>query len=501
MLEKELETSVKGGLLCDDPGLGKTIQTIGLMLGNKVNCTLIAVPTSVINQWYNVMCEIFTKEKVYLHYGTERINNSMKLLYKIHESPIVITSHSSLFNILDKENQHTCLHDVHWGRVVIDEGHTIRNQKTLLHRMACDLNAKHKWILTGTPVQNKEKDIKSLFKFIGISAREVKTNLEKCISTYLLRRTKDILFDETFKNYTVVNHSCEFTTQREQEIYSKIQEGSIQKFLKKEEEMVSNPYIQLLELLLRLRQASIHPSIALASLKKKFPDEKWDDESFSFNKGSTKMLSALNKIKETKGLSIVFCQFVDEMEYMKELLLENNIYSETYKGGMTITERQTILDKFKKENLIKKFVISKKTGKPIKVNNKKPTVLLIQIKAGGVGLNLQQFSNILILSPDWNPSNEIQGIARAHRIGQKDEVKVHKFTLIANPKYEVKDSLDKSKQLMTIDQRILNIQVQKRDIMSSILNDDSLIFNEKFTGKELNNKLSYNDLRRMIIGS
>ena len=88
-------------------------------------------------------------------------------------------------------------------------------------------------------------------------------------------------------------------------------------------------------------------------------------------------------------------------------------------------------------------------------------MLLIQINAGGVGLNLQQFTQVFMTSPDWNPSNEIQAIARAHRLGQTAPVTVHRFILY-----------DQEQEFSTIDERITNIQIGKRSLMAKILQDD-----------------------------
>ena len=103
--------------------------------------------------------------------------------------------------------------------------------------------------------------------------------------------------------------------------------------------------------------------------------------------------------------------------------------------------------------------------------------------AGGVGLNLQEFSNVFILSPDWNPTNEFQAISRAHRFGQTETVKVHKYVLTYNP--EFMENPDHFDTVTTIDQRILLVQITKRTMMANILNDPSLMFSEKITQSEL----------------
>ena len=104
-------------------------------------------------------------------------------------------------------------------------------------------------------------------------------------------------------------------------------------------------------------------------------------------------------------------------------------------------------------------------------------MLIIQIKAGGVGLNLQQFTSIFMMSPDWNPSNEIQAIARAHRIGQTKRIKVFKFTTIINN--EFLEDFEKDTTIKTIDELIITKQKIKRLLMADVLDDRSLEYSEK----------------------
>ena len=140
----------------------------------------------------------------------------------------------------------------------------------------------------------------------------------------------------------------------------------------------------------------------------------------------------------------------------------------------------------------------------------KPRVLMIQIKAGGVGLNLQQFNNVFILSPDWNPANEIQAIARAHRLGQTKKVNVYKYTLVYNESYDETDnpncvngqdgeqsetSTTKKINKTSVDERILGIQLRKRAVMVEILNDPTLNFREQC---RINGKVCLDDLKFML---
>jgi SNF2 family DNA or RNA helicase len=114
-------------------------------------------------------------------------------------------------------------------------------------------------------------------------------------------------------------------------------------------------------------------------------------------------------------------------------------------------------------------------------DNEKP-VLIIQIKAGGVGINLQQFENVFLLSPDWNPTNEIQAISRAHRMGQKKKVSVTRYIITYDTKFRhTRKKEDGTEEIIaipetTMDQDIMETQKGKYELMEELLDDDSLQF-------------------------
>ena len=161
-----------------------------------------------------------------------------------------------------------------WNRVIIDEGHIIRNSGTKIHKACCLYSnvVNCKWILTGTPIQNSNKDMISILKFIGFNISNIKKNMEEIVNKYLLRRTKNILMkDGKFSDYQIVNNFVEFDTKEEKDIYREIQNNALEELINAEEELNGAELnLFILEILLRLRQASSHPGIALENLKKKY---------------------------------------------------------------------------------------------------------------------------------------------------------------------------------------------------------------------------------------
>ena len=513
MLDKELNTVYKGGVLADDPGLGKTIQCAALMMGNPLPKTLIIVPTSVINQWVNTLAEIMGRNEIYLHHGSGKAKTAWDLMCK--DFSVCITSHGSSFtvapnNITKSDSVKTILHKMSWDRVIIDEGHVIRNSRTKIHKACCQYSnsINKKWILTGTPVQNSCKDMINIFRFIGINSSLLRNNMDEIVDKYLLRRTKNILMtNSNFQNYDIVNNVVSFDTREEQDIYSEIQSNALEELLTAEEELDGAALnLLILELLLRLRQASSHPGIALESLKKKYDGHKLE-KTFSLSRESSKMKRIIDDIQKSTGYSLVFCHFQAEMSLLQSFLDKRGILSEIYNGSLSRSQRDSVINLFDEKPVKKKLY---KIGNKTIIRENKPRVLIIQIKAGGVGLNLQQFNNVFILSPDWNPANEIQAIARAHRLGQKKKVYVNKYTLVYNEQFieednndcsngqdgqESKTNIVKKNINNSVDERILGIQLKKRDIMVQILNDPTLKFREQCS---INGKITLNDLKYLL---
>jgi SNF2 family DNA or RNA helicase len=161
--------------------------------------------------------------------------------------------------------------------------------------------------------------------------------------------------------------------------------------------------------------------------------------------------------------TLVFCQFTEEMDMLEDFVMERGHRCLRLDGKLNNSERAEVLKQCRDTDGV-------------------PPVTLIQIKAGGVGLNLQAFSRVYILSPDWNPCNEIQAMARSHRIGQTRRVEVKRIVL---------ESTD---ELSVIDDRIMVVQERKRDLMADLLEEESLRCN----GRRRKIGLTNTDFARLL---
>ena len=451
------------GLLGDDPGLGKTLQTISLIIGNPVGKTLIVVPVSIIEQWRQAIQKILPDTKIHIHHGKGMFTSKKEIMK--HPCEIVITGYHQIYNVCDKKFYPTVLHNYVWGRIILDECHIIRNANTKAFIGAMSLNSLCRWGLSGTPLQNKIDDLKSIFSFLHFSKTEQSEQFDHLRRTYILRRNRTIVA-EKFKNLTVNIVNIPFDNEEERQFYKDVRQEIRSEYLRIIHNDGKTKMMELFELLLRLRQSTIHPNLVINGLAKKYNIEKPKLWSVPSTK-ETKLIELFSKHAE-RDKTIIICHYQQEMDIIQNALSKAfpNLKIAKFNGSMNLPARDACVKKCMDGNV---------------------DVLIMQILCGGVGLNLQIFNKVYTLTPDWNPANEIQAIARCHRIGQERDVEVFKIII---------DEDD----TMTIDQLLLNVQSKKRALMAEYLSDPSLEFSEKFRYSAKSSKmgLTYHDFKMLL---
>lgn len=439
LLMREMASSgPKGGFLCDEMGLGKTVQIISTILGNPGKRTLIVVPKSIVTQWAEEIENFAPGLKVLVHDGPNRTIDSNEFL-KYH---IVITPYSVMVTKGKTKVEDTIMHSITWGRIVLDEGHEIRNAKSKLSKSTCNLKSSIKWVVTGTPVYNSIKDFVTLCNFFGIPKSHVQGLTKQIQTTYVMRRTKE---DVAKFNIRLELPPCEFENlelemyPEEREFYKGVYESSskvVKEIFKSGNAAMHTMHI--LECLLRCRQAMIHPQLHIDGMAKKQEDdpELWDGR-------SKKMETLLNLLKtHPTEKSLIFSQFISEMDIVHELAAQAGMTVFRIDGSVAKENRINQINGFKRAN----------SG-----------VFLIQIKAGGQGLNLQEATRVYITSPAWNPATELQAIGRSHRTGQTKKVVVKKLIYAGE------------EGLPSIEQSIMALQGHKSEVCAEVLNDPRLL--------------------------
>jgi len=425
MLERErVSNGPRGGFLCDEMGMGKTIQLIHTCLRNPVKNTLIVVPKSIVNQWKNEIHKFAPRFSVFVYDGSNRTKDHTDFM----KHDVVVCPYS----LLTEENP--LIHRVMWGRIILDEAHEIRNRRSKRFKSAMKIEAHCRWLVTGTPVFNKVDDFVSLCMFLGLDRLTVQCNLERVRKDYVIRRVKneDDIPKCHFENVELQMYPEEERLYRY--VFAESQD-MIREMMRNSTGNTTMYNMDILECLLRARQAMIWPPLYIDGMSKKTGEEMepWTGRS----KKMETLFELISQHPDEKTL--VFCQFMGEMNYIQQKL-ECPVFR--IDGSCSKERRESQLAEF----------------------NRAPqnSVFLIQVKAGGQGLNIQCASRVYITSPSWNPGTELQAIGRCHRSGQTREVYVKKLIYKGDAAFP------------SVDESIVALQVKKAHESADVLGDARL---------------------------
>ena len=426
------ETMPFGGIVADEVGLGKTILSIGVMLGNLVKRTLIILPKSLICQW-EAQINMFSELKVHI---IRKSSDEIQMFDEEYGHVYLVSQ--SLLNLRNSVVGSSVVHNVHWDRIIVDEAHMLRNCKSKLYESCSMLRTGVRWALTATPVMNRMVDYVNIMNWIGVSKFLCQGEKDAITNTFILRRTKADV--KTF-NPSLSMSDCivqvkkvPFQSYDEANIYIQVFNQERRKIQTKAKTTTTD----LLEHLLRIRQVCIHPQLYIDGMSRKNKPTEYSH----WERDTTKIKALLSCLRDQprEDKTLIFCQFVREMDIYENVLADSEFNCVRLDGNMSLTDRNQAVQSFS--------------------NDPNVHVFLIQINTGGQGINLQAANRIYIMSPNWNPAMEYQAIGRAHRTGQKKTVYVTKFCITSG-----------DKQMPFIEENILKLQEKKKDIIANILND------------------------------
>jgi SNF2 family DNA or RNA helicase len=423
------EKTIRGGLLADDMGLGKTIQILGVMNGNIKDHTLIVLPKALLKQWKDAIILYIGIEPLVFHASGNRKATEELLI----SSPIVLTTYTLL---TERKSMPNLLKSIKWDRVIYDEAHHLRTPKSKIYKAAICLNAEIKWLITGTPIQNRKSDFYSLCAVMGIPKSYYinEDNLMNLVRAFIKKRTKKevgIKLPELQTTTISVQWNNEKEFHLAEEIHSKLNFTQVSSSSRSEQLLsfaTKMSETTILPLLIKARQMCILPSLVKTHVKY---------QSQASSKMDVVIETIINR-KDNGRAKLIFCHFRGEIDAIKENLQKANMTILTFDGRSTEKQRAYALSK-----------------------DNKCDVLILQIQTGCEGLNLQQFSEVYFVSPHWNPAIEDQAVARCHRIGQENNINVFRFEMCG---------FDEENKTKSLDKYAFSVQETKRGVMSMIEN-------------------------------
>ena len=408
-----------GCILGDEMGLGKTCQTISFLVylhgsGQSRGPHLILSPLSVLGNWQNELSSFSPGLEVINYVGDKDTRERLRINLRknINEVTIVLTTYE------------LCLKDEHflrrfsWHTLVVDEAHRLKNRQSLLHQVLLEFDFNHRMLLTGTPVQNNLKELFALLCFVAPNiykerhieylADRFKENysldksntdmkeLHEILQPFLLRRIKaEVIKDLPNKIEVVLHHNL-----------STLQKKYYRAILAKDMSVFTNDNHQgnktrLMNILMQLRKCVNHPYLF----------DGVEPEPFVLGEhlveASGKLLlldQLLTHLKDNGHRVLIFSQMTRMLDIVQDYLGYRGYSYERLDGSVRGEERFLAIRNFNADDETFIFILS--------------------TKAGGQGLNLVGADTVIFLDSDYNPQNDLQAAARAHRIGQTRPVRV-----------------------------------------------------------------------------
>lgn len=432
---ERLRSMYLNGILADDMGLGKTLQAIVAISQHtkkKVAPSLIVCPTSLLYNWKEECHKFNATLKTLVVDGIP--TGRKKLIEGIKNYDVVITSYTLLQK--DIESYKT----MPFSYVILDEAQHIKNRGTRNAKSVKMVQAEHRLILSGTPIENSLDELWSLFdflmpgflstyerfmeKYIRVSGEEQHKNLEylrKKVSPFILRRMKSDVLDDLPPVSELVYH-CQLTDVQ-QELYRSYAQSARDELVKLvERDGFDRVQIHVLATLTRLKQICCHPAIFA-----KEKAEPGDSAKYEM------LLDLLQTLVEGKHKTVIFSQYTRMLQIMKDDFELRGIKFAYLDGS------------------------SKNRLEVVKQFNEDPSisVFLVSLKAGGTGLNLVGADTVIHYDMWWNPAVENQATDRVHRMGQKNSVSAYKLITLG-----------------TIEEKIAEMQKRKKGLVKKVVSCD-----------------------------
>jgi superfamily II DNA or RNA helicase len=419
------------GLLADEMGLGKTIQVLSLLAARPMEGRqhVIVCPASVVPVWREEAARFFPGLKLdVLKAGHDFVTNP--------EPVIWLASYTQL-------RKHRALLDkAEFGYAILDEGQFIKNPDAKVTRACFAIRAAHRLVLTGTPLENRQLDLWSIFRFLLPGLLGSRATFEAAllkdregtidrlrlqIAPFVLRRTKDEVAKE-LPPKVVMDLHCPLTELQRTE-YGRICEEGMQRLGSDLGAAMRDRSFGFFALLTRLRQACCDPDLL-----------PWIKSDVGHSGKLNLLVEKLGEVLSSGHKVVIFSQFVMFLDRVREVLGREFPDVPRFELTGVTLDRQKPVQGFQ--------------------SVEGPAVILVSLKAAGTGITLHAADYVFLMDPWWNPAVEDQAVDRVHRIGQTNTVFVYRLVTEG-----------------TIEERIQDLKAEKRALFDQIVGNFRTEFN------------------------
>ncbi|RMY11641.1 hypothetical protein D0868_03017 [Hortaea werneckii] len=414
----------KNAILADEMGLGKTIQIIGFLatLVQDHTCWpfLIVVPNSTCPNWRREIKRWAPSLRVVAYYGSKE---SRDLAYRHELFPqgakdlrchVVVTSYDAAAD----ENCRKFFRSVPWQGLIVDEGQRLKNDKNMLYSALGALKAPFRILLTGTPLQNNQRELFNLLQFLDDSykaeeleerfqdlTQEKIAELHDMIRPFFLRRTKaQVLTFLPPMSQIIVPVSMSIVQKK---LYRSILAKNpdlMKAIFSAEGSLKQGERGSLSNILMQLRKCLCHPFVYSKSIEERNVGIAASHRNLVDASSKLKLLELLlPELKKRGHRVLIFSQFLDMLDIVEDFMEGMGFAFQRLDGSMGALQKQKRIDEYN-------------------APDSSLFAFLLSTRAGGVGINLATADTVIILDPDFNPHQDIQALSRAHRIGQNKKV-------------------------------------------------------------------------------
>ncbi|XP_043280167.1 chromodomain-helicase-DNA-binding protein 1 isoform X2 [Venturia canescens] len=434
-------------ILADEMGLGKTIQTICFLYylfhtHQLYGPFLLVVPLSTMTSWQREMAQWAPDMNFVTYLGDVTSRNVIREYEWCYSSKrLKFNAILTTYEIVLKDK--ALLGALNWAVILVDEAHRLKNDDSLLYKALMEFHTNHRLLITGTPLQNSLKELWALLHFIMPSkfnnweefekehdnaAQKGYSKLHKQLEPFILRRVKkDVEKSLPAKVEQILR--VEMTSLQKQyykwiltKNYNALRKG------------VKGSTMTFINIVIELKKCCNH-----AFLTKPMESERKDsDEDYlqSIIRGSGKLVlldKLLVRLRETGHRVLIFSQMVRMLDILGEYLQKRHFPFQRLDGSIKGELRKQALDHFNAEG-------------------SSDFCFLLSTRAGGLGINLATADTVIIFDSDWNPQNDLQAQARAHRIGQKNQVNIYRLVTKNSVEEEI---VERAKQKMVLDHLVI----------------------------------------------